>query len=71
MINASNQLPLERDAVVGERGVVLGCAIDELEHPLRGAASCGFRQIPDVEITVELGHYTASITMSRRRLPVR
>ena len=57
----------DRDGKDGD--VVLGGAIDKVEHPLRQAALCCCAQIVDVEAAIECSHQTVSMTMSRSRLP--
>ena len=52
---------LERRAVVGDRDVVLGGAIDEFEHALRQPPLCGGAQVPDVQTAIEIGHRRRSL----------
>src|SRR5260370_41398844 len=48
--------PLERRAVVGERHLVLGSAIEELEHAFRKPLLRGLAQVEDVVAVVQAAH---------------
>ena len=47
----------ERGAVVTQRELIFGGAVDELEYALRQALLCGFAQVEDIVAVVERRHF--------------
>ena len=47
---------LERRAVVGDREMVLGGAVDEVEHALRQPPLGRGAQVPDIQTAIKIGH---------------
>src|SRR5438105_2292159 len=54
--------PLERRAVVGERHLVLGATIEELEHAFRKSLFRDLAQVEDVVAVVQAAHSRFSIS---------
>src|ERR1700731_4363685 len=54
--------PLERRAVVGERHLVLGATIEELEHALRKSFFRDLAQVEDVVAVVQAAHSRFSLS---------